>query len=136
MNINKIGNALYGENWRAPIAKDLNINERTIRRYADGELAVNPKLIPELIDLINLNIKDLMECKAMLLSEKLKALSKKKILSGSFAEACFDQNSIDELAAAIESPDQTDMETWGLTEAEYMENIELALAHLIADRHD
>lgn len=135
MNINKIGNALYGKNWCAPLAKDLDINERTMRRYADGELAVNPKLIPELIDLINLNIKDLMECKAMLINEKYKALAKKKISDGSFAEACYNQNTI-ECLQSITVADQTDMQTWGLTESEYFENIDLALAHLIADRHD
>lgn len=135
MNINKIGQALYGENWRAPIAKDLNINERTIRRYADGEVEVTPKLIPELINLVDQNIQSLIECKAMLINEKHKVLAKKKIPDGSFAEACYNQNTLEDLQN-INVADQTDMETWGLTEAEYMENIELALAHLIADRHD
>lgn len=66
ININKIGQALYGENWRAPLARDLNINERTMRRCADGEIEVNPKLIPELINLIDQNIQSLTECKIML----------------------------------------------------------------------
>lgn len=63
MSINQVGKALYGENWRAPLAKDLNINERTMRRYEKGELEVNPKLIPELINLIDQNIKDLQAAK-------------------------------------------------------------------------
>lgn len=135
MNINKIGNALYGENWRAPLAKDLDINERTMRRYADGELEANPKLIPELINLVDQNIQSLMECKAMLINEKYKALAKKKIPDGSFAEACYNQNTLEDLQN-INVADQTDMQTWGLTESEYFENIDLALAHLITDKHD
>jgi hypothetical protein len=35
-----------------------------------------------------------------------------------FAEACYNQNSFEELKdARIEEADETDMKTWGLTEA-------------------
>lgn len=63
MDINKIGQALYGDNWRAPLAKALDVNERTVRRWADGEFEVNPKIIPELIKLIDQNIMQLNQAK-------------------------------------------------------------------------
>lgn len=51
------------------------------------------------------------------------------IESGTFAEACYNQNSIKDLEAALHAPaDPVDMETWGLTEDEYYAQIKLALA--------
>jgi hypothetical protein len=50
------------------------------------------------------------------------------IESNTFAEACFNQNSIEELEQALkDGPDATDMQTWGLTADEWREQIELAL---------
>jgi hypothetical protein len=52
----------------------------------------------------------------------------------SLAAACYGQNSIAALEAALHAPaDPVDMETWGLTEAEYYEQITLALAAKRAD---
>lgn len=52
-----------------------------------------------------------------------------RIEDNTFAAACFDQNSIEELEAALAGePDQTDMATWNLTPAEWRAQIELALA--------
>lgn len=31
------GEALYGEQWQAPLAEGLGINRRTIRRWLDGD---------------------------------------------------------------------------------------------------
>lgn len=56
------------------------------------------------------------------------------IQENTFAEACYDQNSIEELEAALnQEPDETDMETWGLTADEWREQIEIALAEKKAD---
>ena len=56
------------------------------------------------------------------------------IKSGSFAEACYDQNSIDELKIALsEEPDETDMQTWNITPTEYYEQIALALVARLED---
>ena len=53
----------------------------------------------------------------------------KLIESGTFAEACYNQNSIRELEEALTAaPDPVDMETWGLTADEWRDQIELALA--------
>lgn len=49
-------------------------------------------------------------------------------LSG-FAEACYDNNSIGELIAALMSaPDPSDLHEWGLSDEEYYAAIEQALA--------
>lgn len=46
-----------------------------------------------------------------------------------FAEACYNQNSINELKIALsEEPDETDMRTWNITPIEWYEQIMLALA--------
>lgn len=45
-----------------------------------------------------------------------------------FAEACYDQNSLKELKEALTGEaDETDMKTWGLTEAQWREAIEVAI---------
>jgi rubrerythrin len=50
------------------------------------------------------------------------------IADNTFAAACFDQNSIADLEAAlINGPDSTDMLTWKLTKEEWIEQINLAL---------
>lgn len=79
IDINKIGQALYGDNWRAPLAKALDVNERTMRRWEKGEFSVNPEIKPELVKLIDQNIQSLTECKIMLTTpstqlEPIKAL--------------------------------------------------------------
>ena len=63
MDINKVGQALYGDNWRAPLAKALDVNERTVRRWEKGEIALPDTIKPELIKLIDQNIIQLIEAK-------------------------------------------------------------------------
>ena len=51
------------------------------------------------------------------------------IESGSFAEACYNQNSIAELESALAGqPDANDMAQWGLSADEWREQISTALA--------
>lgn len=46
----------------------------------------------------------------------------------SFAAACYDTNTIDELKSALQSPaDETDCQQWGLTEDEWKNAVKLAL---------
>lgn len=40
--LNRIGEALFGEHWRAPLSSFLGVNERTIRRWIGNEVAVPP----------------------------------------------------------------------------------------------
>ena len=50
------------------------------------------------------------------------------IKTNTFAEACFNNNSIDELKAALKADyDETDVKTWGLTPAEYYSELKSAL---------
>ena len=53
------------------------------------------------------------------------------IESNSFAAACYDSNSINDLKAALAgAADKNDMAEWGLGETEWREQIELAIAAL------
>ncbi len=52
-----------------------------------------------------------------------------------FAEACYEMNSIEELEDSISNPDQTDMATWVLTEKEYCEQINIALNELKSENN-
>lgn len=52
-----------------------------------------------------------------------------------FAEACYDTNSIDELRNATD-PDETDMQQWGITEDQWHEAVQAALADLEEDQGD
>lgn len=50
------------------------------------------------------------------------------IQDGTFAAACYNDNSIAELEDALLSPaDKTDMAAWNLSESDYFAEIELAL---------
>jgi hypothetical protein len=45
-----------------------------------------------------------------------------------FAEACYNQNSLNELKFSLKgAADETDMLTWGLTEAEWREALKIAI---------
>ena len=57
------------------------------------------------------------------------------IQENTFAEACYNQNSIEQLRTALTSPaDETDMKEWGLSKEEYFEQIQLALDELIEEQ--
>lgn len=59
------------------------------------------------------------------------------IENGTFAEACYNMNSIEELELAlIQTADENDMKQWSLTETEWRENIELALVALKEDIYE
>ena len=45
-----------------------------------------------------------------------------------FAAACYDQNSVEELEQALlREPDERDMDEWGLIQEEWRQQIELAI---------
>ena len=51
-----------------------------------------------------------------------------------FAEACYEMNTIDELAAALSSDaDETDMATWSITAQEWRDQIAEAITELESD---
>ena len=50
------------------------------------------------------------------------------IKTNTFAEACFNNNSIEEIEAALNADyDETDIKTWGLTTADYYSELKVAL---------
>jgi len=54
----------------------------------------------------------------------------KSLQDNTFAAACYEMNSIDELQQALaREADAVDMREWGLTEEEYFAQIQLALAY-------
>ena len=58
----------------------------------------------------------------------------KEIESGSFAEVCYDMNSIGELSEAlVDQPDLIDLRVWDLIVNEWSDQINLALAALIEE---
>lgn len=46
------GRALYGADWRTPLALALRLNVKTITRWAAGEYPINPGIRDDLIRLI------------------------------------------------------------------------------------
>lgn len=56
------------------------------------------------------------------------------IQDNTFAAACYNNNSINELEQAlIDGPDKADMNEWGLSESDWCQQIILALSELKAD---
>mgnify|MGYP001469338105 CR=1 FL=1 len=56
------------------------------------------------------------------------------LTDNTFAAACYDQNTVDELRAALAGdPDTIDMATWGLSADEWREEIRKALTAKLAD---
>jgi hypothetical protein len=55
-----------------------------------------------------------------------------RIPDDTFAAACYNDNSVEELVTALAGPaDEADMKAWGLTAEEWREGIELALEALL-----
>ena len=46
--LERVGIALWGEQWQAPLARAVGLNDRTVRRYAAGERPVPTGLWLEL----------------------------------------------------------------------------------------
>ncbi len=50
-----------------------------------------------------------------------------------FAEACYDNNTVEEMQEVVNDPDPFDMEAWDVDEAQWKEAIAAALADRQAD---
>lgn len=46
------GQALYGERWQSPLARDLGVSDRTMRRWATGAYPVPPGVLTDLLPLV------------------------------------------------------------------------------------
>lgn len=49
--LSECGRLLYGEQWQAPLARDLDINRRTIRRWLSADQTIPGRLAGELAQL-------------------------------------------------------------------------------------
>jgi len=43
-----IGLSMFGEQWQSAIAKKLGVNDRTVRRWAAGDIQINPNIFADL----------------------------------------------------------------------------------------
>jgi hypothetical protein len=46
--LRECGEALYGDQWMAALARDLEVSDRTMRRWVAGDFAIPPTLTTEL----------------------------------------------------------------------------------------
>ena len=46
-----VGQALYGERWQSPLARDLGVSDRTMRRWAAGQFPVPAGVAADLLKL-------------------------------------------------------------------------------------
>jgi hypothetical protein len=46
-----VGEALYGSEWKAPLATALDVNYRNVRRWAAGDKEIPPNIVGDLVDL-------------------------------------------------------------------------------------
>lgn len=51
--LRECGKALYGQQWQSALARDLQVADRTVRRWAAGEFGMPPGLCVELRQLLN-----------------------------------------------------------------------------------
>lgn len=62
-----IGEALYGPQWQSPMANDLGVNSRTVRRWITGENRPPPSIL--------LSLQNVMERRRNLLNNLIDSLT-------------------------------------------------------------
>ena len=50
--VKRVGQALYGERWQAPLSRDLEITDRTLRNWRSGRYDPPPELTGQLLGLL------------------------------------------------------------------------------------
>lgn len=50
--LRQAGEALYGERWQTDLARDLDVNDRTMRRWATGQSAIPEGVAKQLRELL------------------------------------------------------------------------------------
>ena len=53
--LQKAGRLLYGDQWRAALARALDVDERTVRRWANGDSAIKQSIVDEIMQLLKDN---------------------------------------------------------------------------------
>lgn len=54
--LREIGEGLHGADWMAPLARDLDVSERTMRRWANGTAPMPLGLVDDLWRLVSLRL--------------------------------------------------------------------------------
>jgi ribosome-binding protein aMBF1 (putative translation factor) len=55
----RIGRALFGSYWQTALAAEIEVNERTVRRWAAGDSAIPDGIAAELARLLELRAMDI-----------------------------------------------------------------------------
>jgi hypothetical protein len=50
--LQRVGEALYGPHWVAALARDLNVQHRTVERWRVGDARITPRIAPDLLALL------------------------------------------------------------------------------------
>jgi len=48
----RVGRALYGENWKMPLARDLDMSDRSLHYMADGSRGIHAGIVADLLAII------------------------------------------------------------------------------------
>ncbi|MFG1466075.1 hypothetical protein V5F77_24720 [Xanthobacter sp. DSM 24535] len=59
--IEKVGRALYGEQWQAPLSRDLSVRKDTIGDFRQGRGEPGPGLYHDMLDLAEKRMRELQE---------------------------------------------------------------------------
>lgn len=51
--LNRIGENLYGPQWQTALSRALRVSDRTMRRWANGDVKLPPTIWPELFVLLD-----------------------------------------------------------------------------------
>jgi transposase-like protein len=62
-----VGTSLYGQQWQSSLARELNVNDRTMRRWACGETPPPARLSAELLQIVRARGDNLRQIEAQLL---------------------------------------------------------------------
>ncbi len=68
--LNEIGEALYGNDWKGQLARDLEVSDRTVRRWANGDAPIPDGLRDDLPGVIANRIEELRRLKDRLMASK------------------------------------------------------------------
>ena len=53
--LQQAGRLLYGDQWQSNLARALDVDDRTVRRWASGESAIKQSIANEIIELLKNN---------------------------------------------------------------------------------
>lgn len=70
--VKTLGMMLYGERWLDRMSTELSVNERTIRRWANGSQPIPRGVMEDIDGLIDSHFGDIIAVRSKLVSEQIK----------------------------------------------------------------